>query len=105
LGLEETRADTAAILSAASAGNAFGAMVVSEVGKLNALGVANTVNMFDPSLITIGGGVALSHPDLLLGPIRDLVPRYSVNRVPEIMITPLGDDAGILGALSLVFGR
>ena len=67
--------------------------------------MANAVNMFDPSLITIGGGVALSHPDLVLKPIRDLVPRYSVNRVPEIMMTPLGDDAGVLGALSLVFSR
>jgi hypothetical protein len=45
----------------------------------------------------------LAHPGLILSPIREFVSTYSVNRVPDIMITPLGDDAGVLGALSLVF--
>lgn len=105
LGSGEWRGDSAAIFSAAHAGNEFGMRVIAEVGRLNAMGVANAVNMFDPSLITIGGGVALAHPDLVLTPIREFVPTYSVNRVPDIVITPLGDDAGVLGALSLVFNR
>jgi glucokinase len=56
-------------------------------------------------VITIGGGVALNNPAMVLAPIRKLVPRYSINRTPEIKITPLGDDAGLLGALSLAHGR
>jgi glucokinase len=77
--------------------------VAEEMGKLNVLGFANAVNLFDPSLITIGGGVALNNGELVLKPIRELVPQYSINRMPAIMITPLGDDAGLLGALSLAF--
>jgi glucokinase len=95
--------DSAAILRAAAEGNGFGMRVAEEMGKLNALGFANAVNLFDPSLITIGGGVALNNRELVLRPIAELVPQYSINRTPEIMITPLGDDAGLLGALSLAF--
>jgi glucokinase len=97
--------DSAAIFRAAARRNGAALKVVKEVGRFNAVGVANAVNMFDPSLVTIGGGVALNNPDMVLGPIRSLVPKYSVNRAPKIMITPLGDDAGLLGALSLAFGE
>jgi glucokinase len=96
--------DSATILKSASKGNQFGIRVAEEVGRLNALGVANTVNMFDPSLVTIGGAVALNNRELILGPIRERVPLNAVNRVPKIIITPLGDDVGLLGALTLVFG-
>jgi glucokinase len=95
--------DSAVILRAAAEGNRFGMRVAEEMGKLNALGFANAVNLFDPSLITIGGGVALNNEKLVLRPITELVPEYSINRMPVIMITPLGDDVGLLGALSLAF--
>jgi glucokinase len=96
--------DSASILGAAARGNKFGARVVEEMGRLNSLGVADVVNMFDPSLITVGGGVALNNQELVLGPIRQLVPKNTINRVPKIIITPLGDDVGLLGALSLALG-
>ncbi len=101
LGLSGHRVDSASILNAARGGNAFGVRVAEEMGRFNALGVANTVNMFDPSLVTMGGGVVLNNQELVLKPIRELVPKHSINRVPEIVITPLGDDVGLLGALSL----
>jgi glucokinase len=76
-----------------------------ESGELNAIGVANVVNMYDPSLVTLGGGVALNNQEEVLGPIRRRLPRHAINRPPKVMITPLGDDAGLLGALSLVFAK
>ena len=104
LGLGHGPVDSASVLGAAARGNKFGARVAEEMGRLNSLGMADVVNMFDPSLITIGGGVALNNQELVLGPIRQLVPKNAINRVPEIVITPLGDDAGLFGALSLAFG-
>ncbi len=104
LGLEADHADAAAILGAAAKGNSFGLKVAREVGRLNALGFANVINMFDPSLITVGGSVALNNQQLILGSIRDLAPTLAINSVPRILVTPLGDDAGLLGALSLSFG-
>lgn len=77
--------------------------VVGEIGKLNSVGVANCTNLYDPSLITLGGGVALNNPGLILPPIKRLVRKHAFNRIPKIMITPLGDDAGLLGALSAAF--
>ena len=75
--------------------------VVDEVGRINAVGVADIVNAYDPKLITIGGSVALNNPDLILRPIRRYVAGRVINRLPEIMITPLGGDIVLYGALAL----
>jgi glucokinase len=104
LGMTHGPVDSASILAAAKKGNKFATRVAEEMGRLNSLGIANVINVFDPSLITIGGGVALNNQELVLEPIRKLVPKNAINRVPEIIITPLGDDAGLLGALSLALG-
>jgi glucokinase len=93
--------DSVSILDAATKGHAFASRVAKEMGRLNAVGVAAVADAYDPSLITIGGGVALNNRRLVLDPIRQLLPKYAVNEVPEIITTPLGDDAGLLGALSL----
>ena len=81
----------------------FATKVVEELGRLNAIGVANVIDAFDPELVTIGGGVALNNPDAVLSPIRTRMGEYAINRVPDVRITPLGDDAGLLGALSISF--
>jgi len=87
----------------ADRGDSFALRVVHEVGRLNAIGVANITDAYDPELVTIGGGVALNNPRRVLLPIRKMVGDYTINRVPEVRITPLGDDAGLLGALSVSF--
>jgi len=103
LEIRRGQVSSATILRRAADGNRFAVRVAKEMGRLNALGVANTVNVFDPSLVTIGGAVALNNAGLVLEPIRKLVPKYAINRPPRIILTPLGDDVGLLGALSLVF--
>lgn len=74
--------------------------LVNELGVLNAVGFANVINAYDPSLITVGGTVTLKNKDMVLAPIRKHVAEYSVNRVPRIKITPLGDDVGLYGAVA-----
>jgi len=37
---------------------------------------------------------------LILSPVRRLVGEYTVNRVPTIMVTPLGEDVGLYGAVA-----
>jgi glucokinase len=61
------------------------------------------VDLFDPSLMIFRGGVALNNKEFILEPIRRLVPKYAVNRVPSFAITHLGDSVGLLGALALNF--
>lgn len=75
--------------------------IVRKIGEVNAIGFADIVNVFDPQLITVGGSVALENPDLILKPILENIDRHLINRRPDIMITPLGEDAVLYGALAL----
>ena len=77
-------------------------LLVEEIGFLNAIGFANIINAYDPSLISIGGTIALRNAELVLPPIKKNVEDYSINRVPEIVITSLGEDTGLLGGISAV---
>lgn len=74
--------------------------LVNEIGILNAMGFATVINAYDPSLITVGGTVTLKNKKMVLSPIRKHVKDYAINRVPKIMITPLGDDACLYGAVA-----
>ncbi len=66
-----------------------------------AIGLANLVNIFDPVLIVLGGGL-IQADDVLLGPIRAQVMGYveAANHRPRVEIRPalLGERAGALGA-------
>ncbi|HXW95084.1 MAG TPA: ROK family protein [Nitrososphaerales archaeon] len=101
VGMESVNA--ADVFREAERGDSFALHVVNEVGRLNAIGVANITDAYDPELVTIGGGVALNNPERVLSPIRKMAGDYAINRVPEVRITPLGDNAGLLGALSVSF--
>jgi len=79
--------------------------VVEKIRELNAIGFADLVNLFDPELITVGGSVALKNPDLVLEPILEKIGQYTINRVQEIRLTPLGEEIVLYGALALVRGN
>lgn len=74
--------------------------LVEELGRLNAIGFATVTEAYDPELITIGGGVALNNPDLILTPIKSKIERYTQNEVPEIRITPLDENNVLYGAIA-----
>ena len=89
------------VYDAAKQGDEVALRVVAEIGKINAVGFANITNLFDPELITVGGSIALNNPRLVLDPIRENIGKHLINREPEIMVTPLGGDAVLIGALAL----
>ena len=90
------------LFNAAKDGDKLSLRLVDEIGVLNAIGFANVINAYDPSLITVGGTVTLQNEKLVLSPVRRYVKDYVVNRVPKIMATPLGEDVGIFGAVAAV---
>lgn len=92
------------IYEGAKAGDPFALAVVKEAARYNAMGVANVVDLYDPSLITVGGSVALNNVELVVEPLKQMVQEYAINRVPEITTTPLGEDAGLYGAIALALG-
>ena len=69
-----------------------------------AAGITNTINIFQPDVLCIGGGVC-NEGDALLLPVREQVSKevYTRNsdKNTEIVIAQLGNDAGIIGAAFL----
>ena len=69
-----------------------------------ACGITDVVNIFQPEVICIGGGVS-AQGETLLGPIREYVDReeYARNGKKRTVIkaAELKNDAGVLGAASL----
>jgi glucokinase len=78
--------------------------IIEQINKYNTIGIANIVNLYDPSLITIGGAIALNNPDMIINPIKQNLEKYIINRPPEIILTPLGEDVVLYGAIALSLG-
>jgi glucokinase len=85
-------------------GDNFALCVVREATRLNAIAIANLVNLYDPSLISVGGGVALKNQAFVVSPLQPYVERFSFNSPPKIVPSPLGEDAPLLGSIISTFG-
>lgn len=69
-----------------------------EIGRILAMTVANLNTLYDPEKVIIGGSVMRAHKDLLLGYVSKWLPEFTVNRLPRVMVTRIGDDIGLIGA-------
>lgn len=69
-----------------------------------ACGVINFINIFQPEVLSIGGGIS-KQGEVLLAPLREIVEREQYSRYSDkktvIKAATLGNDAGIIGAASL----
>ncbi len=85
-------------------GDAPAKEVVDFYIKALACGITNTINIFQPDILCIGGGVC-NEGDALLLPVKELVAKevYTRNspKNTEIVIAKLGNDAGLIGAAFL----
>lgn len=86
------------------AGDTVAAAVVDQYIEYVACGVIDMINIFQPDIACIGGGI--SHEgETLLVPLREKVTleRYSkfCERQTEIVAAVLGNDAGVIGAACL----
>jgi glucokinase len=88
-----------------SAGDALAHEVIQETLQLLAVWLGNVIDLLEPDIIVIGGGVA-SMLKPYFWEIQDRLPACCVNqRCGEIPIVPanFGEDAGIIGAAALCF--
>lgn len=85
-------------------GDKAGTQVVDKYCKYLACGITNIVNIFQPDVLCIGGGVS-REGDNILSRIVPVVEneRFSKNILKQTVIktAELGNDAGIIGAASL----
>jgi len=99
-----TAADVAA---AAEAGDAVARRVWDETIEALACGLTSIVNLFEPELVVLGGGVTRAG-DKLLAPVRERVRADAMAPAAEaarIVISPFGDRVGVVGAAAIGFER
>jgi predicted NBD/HSP70 family sugar kinase len=97
-------ADSRAVVELARAGEAPAVRLVRESGRLIGEVLAASVNLYNPSVIVIGGDVAEAHEQLLAG-VREVVYQRSLplaTRHLRIVRSQLADRAGVIGAAVMV---
>jgi glucokinase len=90
---------------AARQGDPLAGSIINNAAAYLGVGMVNLVNIFNPEMIIVGGGVA-SMGDLLLEPARQVVKEraFPVSAAAvRIVTTELGNDAGLLGAAHFAF--
>lgn len=100
---------TAADVSAAAkAGDPTATAVWSATTDALACGLTSIVNLFEPELVVLGGGVVSGTGEQLLAPVRERVRAESMapaGGAAEIVQSPLGDHVGVVGAAVIAFDR
>lgn len=85
-------------------GDKAGADVVTEYVKYLACGITNIINIFQPEVLTIGGGLC-KEKDYLIKPLKEEVAKEVYTRDGDkntkIIVATLGSDAGLIGAAML----
>lgn len=88
------------IALAAQSGDSLALKVISRTAAYLGVGLINLVNIFNPEMIVIGGGLS-KVGDLLLEPAKRVMKERAFSLCAErvrIVTAQLGDDVGVLGA-------
>ena len=90
---------------AAQSGDSLAMEVIHRAASYLGMGMVNLVNIFNPEMIVVGGGVA-QMGDLLLDPARRVVETRAFklpSKAVSIVPAHLGDEAGVMGAAVFAF--
>ena len=74
--------------------------IVEKIAEINAAGVGQVINAYNPEVITFGGPIVLRNVELTLGKMMPKLNNYAVSRIPKVIPSPLGEDVVIYGALA-----
>ncbi|MEV6524560.1 ROK family protein [Longispora sp. NPDC051575] len=92
------------VAEAARAGDAVAVAAFADVAHWLAQGVADIVQLLDPQVVVIGGGVAESG-ELLMAPLRtaygEALRSRAMFAATELRLAALGCEAGLVGAADL----
>ena len=93
------------IMTAAESGDVATLKALQAVGGSLGIGIANLLNVFNPGLIVLGGGLSLASDYLLPAVYQEIEKcslRWSRENV-QIVVARFGSDAAILGGVAAVF--
>jgi glucokinase len=85
-------------------GDKFVERIIEEAAEYTGIAVANLINVFNPEVIVIGGGLMEQLEDEMLAIIIETALDYAMPGTAkgiDIIATRLGDDAGITGGAVL----
>jgi glucokinase len=91
------------VVDGAKAGDAIAIGLLKLLGERLGIGIANAINVFDPDVVAIGGGVSTAGK-LLLDPAVDVARGFTlpgVGEKTEIRLSKHGTRGGVLGAALL----
>jgi glucokinase len=102
-GGEIERIDALQVALADQAGDTLATRVMDNALRWLGIGVANLVNIFNPELVVLGGGVSMMG-ERMLRAVENQVSSLAMpvqRQYVRIALSSLGDRAGVLGALEL----
>jgi predicted NBD/HSP70 family sugar kinase len=96
--------DLVALVQLTQDGHPACTRVVADAGRHIGRAIANLVNLLNPRTVVVGGELAACG-DVLLEPLWSETERHAILSAAqdvEVVVSPLGDRAQVLGALALV---
>ena len=106
---DNTTLDGAAVFAAAAQGDPVAREVIDAAVGAIVIGLGNVLNIFNPDVVVMGGGVTLGLLDLgLMGHIEDAARRRAMSsghRAFRLAPATFGDSQGMMGAASLVWAE
>ncbi len=90
---------------AAQEGDSLALKVIAKAAEYLGAAMVNLVNIFNPEIIVVGGGMS-NMGDLLLEPVRQIVKERAFKlsaQAVRIVPAQLGEDAGVFGAAIFAF--
>jgi glucokinase len=95
------------VYQSARSGDPIAVRVMRDMGRSLGIGIANLINIFNPEMVVIGGGVRDAW-DLFIDATRDEIRKrafeYPAERT-KIVPSVLGDDAGMVGAAAVALQK
>jgi glucokinase len=97
-------ATAADVARAAQAGDAVAKRIWDETCEALACGITSIVNLFEPEIVVLGGGVVRTG-EQLLAPVRELVSAQAIGDAVPVVPAELGDAVGVVGAATIAYER
>jgi predicted NBD/HSP70 family sugar kinase len=101
------RATFAEVLRSARQGHPPAVRAIEDVGHRLGQVLSGVVNLLTPGAVILGGEMSAAG-ELLLAPLRTSLRRYCLDAVGSdtvVAVTPLGEDASVIGALDVALDR
>lgn len=99
--------DFGMIVEGMAKGDALVNETLARSGEIMGIGIANLINLYNPELVVLNGEISRSCP-AFVNKAREAVKNYVFSQKAagtKILVSELGEDAGALGAASMMMQR